>query len=145
MSHYSNLNSIPLFESFCRKNQVDGKNIRVEVGGNPLDVKVATTPRSQSQGYMGAESEPKDGEGILFVYDVEAPLSFWMKNVKFPLDIMFFDSNFDLVDHQTMEPTNGEPDHRLPRYISSKPARFAVEVKSGWCKKNLSPGCKLKM
>jgi uncharacterized membrane protein (UPF0127 family) len=138
-------NSIPLFENFCRKNQVDGKKITVEVGGNPIDVKVATTPRSQAKGYMGAEQEPVDGEGILFVYDVDSPLSFWMKNVAFPLDIMFFDSNLDLVDHQTMDPHNGEPDHTLKRYTSKKPARFAIEVKSGWCSANIKDKCKLKL
>jgi uncharacterized membrane protein (UPF0127 family) len=145
MSHYIQADRIPLFENFCRRHQVDGKKIRIEVGGTPLDVTVASTPRSQAKGYMGAESEPSEGTGILFVYDLDAPLSFWMKNVKFPLDIMFFDSNFDLVDHQSMEPADDLQDHIIPRYTSSKPARFAIEVKSGWCKKNLTPGCKLKM
>jgi hypothetical protein len=143
MGQFNADQQIPLFENFCRKNQVDGKVITAEVAGKPLDLKVASTPRSQDKGYMGATAEPKDGEGILFVYDGEQPLSFWMKDVPFALDIIFFDSNMDYLGHETMQPHNGEPDHEIPQYFSKKPARFAVEVKSGWCKTHLTPDCKL--
>jgi uncharacterized membrane protein (UPF0127 family) len=128
---------LPLFETFCRKNQVDGKEIEVTICDSPIRVKALTTPKSQEKGYMGAESSPKDDEGLLFVYDDETPLHFWMKDVAFPLDIMFFDSNFKLVDRQRMEPHSGEPDNSIPRYVSKKPARFAVEVRAGWCDDNL--------
>jgi uncharacterized membrane protein (UPF0127 family) len=139
----SNSNTIiPLFENFCRKNRVDGKTIDLKLGSLPISAKVASTPRTQSKGYM-EESEPSDGEGMIFVYDKEEPLSFWMKNVNFPLDIVFFDSNLNYIDHQTMEKFNGEEDDRLPRYSSSRPAQFAVELPAGWCDKNLEPECKL--
>jgi len=135
--------TVPLFETFCRKNQVDGKTISAEISGKPLNLKVATTPHSQAKGYMGATEEPKDGEGILFVYDGEQPLSFWMKDVPFALDIIFFDSNMKYLGHQTMASHKGEPDHEIPQYFSGKPARFAVEVKSGWCKDHLGDECTL--
>ena len=144
MSKYPTNTAIPLFETFCRKNQVDGKLITVEVNGKPINVKVATTPKSQEKGYMGAELEPGEDEGILFVYDREEPLSFWMKNVPFGLDIIFFDSNMEYIDHQSMDQFDGSPDHKLPRYTSKKPARFAVEVPHGWCDRNLDGACKLK-
>ena len=132
-----------LFETFCRKNQVDGKTITAEICGVPLELKVASTPKSQSKGFMGAESSPKENEGILFVYDGEQPLSFWMKDVSFPLDIIFFDTNMEYLSHETMEPHKNEPDDLIPRYNSNKPARFAVELESGWCKKNLKDNATL--
>lgn len=146
MSQYIKSQSYLLFETFCRKNQVDGKTISIKVGSNPLDVKVASTPRSQAQGYMGARVAPNDGEGILFVYDEPQPLSFWMKNVPFDLDIIFFDSNLKYLGHETMSKHGGEEDHSIPRYSSKKPARFAVEVKSGWCKeKGIDSSCSLEI
>jgi uncharacterized membrane protein (UPF0127 family) len=137
MSQYTSNSSFMLFENFCRKNQVDGKNITAEICGIPLDLKVATTPRSQAKGFMGAKKAPKEGEGILFVYDAEQPLSFWMKDVSFALDIIFFDANAKYVGHETMRAYQGEEDSHVPRYSSKKPARFAVEVAAGWCDKNL--------
>ena len=68
MSHrFSNRVNIPLFESYCRKNDVDGVEIDVTIGETSLKLTVASTPESQAQGYMNADSEPADGQGILFV------------------------------------------------------------------------------
>lgn len=134
---------IPLFESFCKKVQVDGLPIDAKVAGVPLKLKALTTPLSQAKGYMGAEVAPNEDEGLLFIYDKPLPLSFWMKHVSFPLDIIFFDSDRNYLGHKTMAPHMGEPDHKLPRYRSDKPARFAVEVCDGWCKKHLKPGATL--
>lgn len=140
---YFNKVSIPLFESYCKKQQVDGVEIEARVANVPLRLKVASTPESQAQGYMNSQSEPNDGEGILFVYDADQPLGFWMKNVKFPLDVIFFDSFMNYLGHETMEPGEGLSDEEQKIYSSKKPARFAVEVPAGWCDKNINGHCKL--
>lgn len=143
MSQYKPNSIIPLFETFCRKNQVDGKTVEVEICEVPLQLKVATTPRSQAKGFMGATQKPKENEGMLFVYDGEQPLSFWMKDVPFALDIIFFDGEANYIGHETMNPFDNSPDHLLPRYFSKKPARFAVEVEAGWCDKHLKEKARL--
>jgi uncharacterized membrane protein (UPF0127 family) len=94
-------------------------------------------------GYMNHANSPKDNEGILFVYDEPMPLSFWMKDVKFPLDIIFFDTNMQYINHETMDPAHNVPDDQVPQYCSHAPARFAVELPVGWCEKNMTPDCKL--
>jgi uncharacterized membrane protein (UPF0127 family) len=123
--------------------QVDGLPVTAKIGDVPLKLTALTTPNSQAKGYMGAEAQPKEDEGLLFIYDRPMPLSFWMKNVKFPLDIIFFDSDRKYLGHSSMAPHAGERDHELPRYSSKKPARFAVELCAGWCKKHLKPGATL--
>lgn len=141
--HFSNRVNIPLFESYCRKHDVDGVEIEAIVANVPLMLKVASTPESQAQGYMNSQSEPKDGEGLLFIYDSDQPLGFWMKNVKFPLDVIFFDSFMNYLGHETMEPGEGLSDEEQKIYSSKKPARFAVEVPAGWCDRNINGRCKL--
>ena len=59
---YFNKVSIPLFESYCKKQQVDGVEIEARVANVPLRLKVASTPESQAQGYMNSQSEPNDGD-----------------------------------------------------------------------------------
>lgn len=144
MSSLTNTQYLPLFEGYCRKNDIDNKSIIAKIGKKSLNLKVLSTDDSQRKGFMNS-TPPKGDEGLLFVYDIEIPLTFWMKNVNFPLDILFFDSNLDLVDYQTMDPDDGSEDDLLPRYTSKKPARYAVELPSGWCKNNLEDtNCKLK-
>jgi uncharacterized membrane protein (UPF0127 family) len=133
---------VPLFESFNRMTQFDGKRILAKLAGKDLVLNVASTPESQERGYMNGV-EPSEKEGIIFVYPESATLQFWMKNVNFDLDIIFFDSNMNYVSHQTMSKYNGESDHELTRYMPTMPSMYAVETKAGWFEKYGSPDCKL--
>lgn len=143
MSHAIFHYSIPLFEEYCRKNDIDGKEIEATISDISLKLKVAATPQSQAKGYSDSLDAPHENSGILFVYSEDQPLSFWMKKVNFPLDIIFFDSNMEYINHETMDPSDEVDDDQIPKYQSHKPARFAVELPSGWCEKNMSPDCKL--
>jgi uncharacterized membrane protein (UPF0127 family) len=134
--------SIYLFEAFCQKNAIDGKEIEASIDGHKLMLKVAATPQSQAKGFMHGK-EPNDKSGIIFVYEEPGSLSFWMKNVPFDLDIIFFDENCNYLSHKTMKAYNGEMDHQLPRYECRDNARYAVEVCGGWFKKYGSKNCKL--
>lgn len=135
---------IPLFEGFCRQNQVDGKEILASISGVPVVLKLATTIESISKGFTG-QDEPKSNHGMLFVHPQDEVLTYWMKNVEFPLDIMFFNSDMELIKRRTMDGYKGEPDDELVRYSSESPCRFAVEMKKDWCKENnIITGCKLK-
>ena len=134
---------LPLFEEYCRKNDIDGKTINAMISNIPVKLKIACTPKSQGEGYSDILDEPSSNTGILFVYNDDQPLSFWMKKVKFPLDIIFFDSTLSYINHDTMLPGHEVEDSNLPKYHSKKPARFAAELPAGWCEKNMTPDCKL--
>lgn len=142
MPHINNNQHIFLFESFCKKNQIDGKEIEAKIGDSTVLLKVAATPQSQSKGYMHS-NQPDENSGIIFVYDEPAPQSFWMKNVPFDLDIIFFDDLGEYIEHHTMAAYRGEKDNHLPRYGCKKMARYAVELCGGWFKKHGSQDCKL--
>lgn len=135
---------IPLFEGFCRKTQVDGLDINAAIGEHAFKLKVLSTPASQMKGYMNATKSPEGGEGFLFVYDSPLPLEFWMKNVPFDLDIIFFDKDRNYIEHKTMSAGLNTPDDKLTHYRCSQNAQFAVETKAGWCDSNLTSDAQLK-
>lgn len=114
---------LKLFEDF--ENKITKK---IFIGEIPVLATIAETEQQQQKGYMFS-SGPKDGEGMLFVYPNEQILTFWMKNVTIPLDILFFDSKMDLVDYQSMFPYD---DEKEVHYNSKIPSKFAVEVPHGW-------------
>jgi uncharacterized membrane protein (UPF0127 family) len=143
MSQFTRNKRVLLFEEHCRKNDIDGKEIEAEISGILLKLIVASTPQSQMKGYSDSKASPSGDNGMLFIYDDDQPLSFWMKGVKFGLDIIFFDSTMQYIDHHTMEPGHEVEERNLPKYQSKKPARFAVELPSGWCEKNMNSDCKL--
>ena len=65
--------------------------------------------------------------GMIFVFDYEHQLSFWMRNTIIPLDIAYLDSRGTVVATHTMAPL----DERHNQYPSGKPARYAIEVQAG--------------
>lgn len=65
--------------------------------------------------------------GMIFVFNHERQLSFWMHNTIIPLDIAYLDSSGVVVSTHTMAPLDERPN----QYPSGKSARFAIEVNAG--------------
>lgn len=64
--------------------------------GKTIRVAVLDTPAKREQGLMWVTSLPKD-YGAFFVFETEEEVGFWMKNTLLPLDIFFFDKNYQLI------------------------------------------------
>lgn len=77
---------------------------------------------------MGRTSLP-DKTGMLFVFDTEQPLSFWMKDTLIPLDVLFFRADGTFVSGETMVPCQADP---CPVYVSAEPSGLALEVPAGF-------------
>jgi hypothetical protein len=99
----------------------DGKVVEIQA-------EIADEPAEQQRGLMFRESLPP-GFGMLFVFDQEQPLGFWMKNTLIPLDIMYFDADGKLVSSTTMVPCEADP---CMSYPSEGNAKFALEVEEGF-------------
>jgi uncharacterized membrane protein (UPF0127 family) len=72
--------------------------------------------------------------GMLFVFDEERTLSFWMKNTLIPLDMLFIDADLRIIDvKENVPPCKEDP---CPSYTSEQPAKYVLEVNSGFALKN---------
>ncbi len=92
-----------------------------------LDIELAETAYEQETGLMYRENMEAH-QGMLFVYNEERPRpSFYMKNTKIALDLIYLDSDFKVVDFNL----NAQPmDENL---LSSKvPSQYVLEVVSGF-------------
>lgn len=92
-----------------------------------VQVEIADGLYEQARGLMG-RTELAGDRGMLFVYDSEQTLSFWMKGTLIPLSIAFMDSEGRIIDIQDMKPLDDEE----PHYVSSEPAQYALEVNQGF-------------
>ena len=100
------------------------------LAGQDFTIELAITADERRRGLSGRESLPPDA-GMLFVFEGERVLSFWMKDTLIPLDILFIDGEHRIVDIHTMPPQPGVPDAELAVYRSSEPAMYALEVNAG--------------
>jgi uncharacterized membrane protein (UPF0127 family) len=100
----------------------------VVLNGQRFTVELAETSEKQALGLMFRDSLPED-HGMLFVFPVEARRSFWMKNTRIPLDILYFDADLRLVSVSA----NARPCkvQTCPAYPSAGPARYVLELTAG--------------
>lgn len=106
----------------------------IKLGSHKLIVEMARTESERSQGLMFRNK--LDGKGMLFVFEREQILSFWMKNTYVPLSIAFINAAGKIVDIQDMAATKPEFVGNPPSYLSLRPAQYALEVEQGWFAKN---------
>ena len=100
----------------------------VELGGKSFAVEIADTREKQALGLMFRDEMPAD-EGMLFIFPDEAPRSFWMKNTRIALDIMYFDKDLKLVSISAdTQPCRVS---RCPSYPSIAPAKYVLELNAG--------------
>lgn len=104
----------------------------VTIGSATWLVELAVEPEERNRGLSGWESLPESA-GMLFVFEGDQHLSFWMVDMNFPLDMVWIDSSCRVVD-VTLDAPTPLPDQsraELPRFRPSSPARFVLEINAG--------------
>ena len=91
----------------------------------PVKVEIADSDAERQRGLM-ERTALGENRGMLFVFESEQRLSFWMKNTLIPLSVAYLDSEGRIVDIQDMQPLD-ETSHP-----SAAPARYALEVNQGF-------------
>lgn len=115
--------------SFLKK---DGKELK------KIDIEVADDNAQRAQGLMWRKSMPEN-EGMLFIFPEDADQAFWMKNTIMPLDILFINSNKEIV--KIYKNTIPYSEKSMP---SEKKAMYVVETVAGFCDKyGISEGDKI--
>lgn len=94
-----------------------------------VQAEVAEKEEDRNYGFMNRKNIP-DGTGMLFVFEKEQILSFWMKNTPHPLSIAYIDSRGNIKDIYDMTPFSLSP------IVSKGSVRYALEVPQGWFAKN---------
>lgn len=94
---------------------------------------VAKKEKELEIGLSEKKSLPQD-EGMLFVFEKTAYYSFWMKNMQFPIDIIFIKDNRVVNVYQDVQPPKSK-DENLPIFKPEEPADRVLEINAGLSKK----------
>ena len=119
--------SLPAFSKSLKK--ADITIIRQNSTKISCNCELAVKPEERSYGFMNRKNIP-DGTGMLFIFEHEQLLSFWMKNTPHPLSIAFIDARGKIRNIFDMKPFS------LSSTESTVSCRYALEVPQGWFKKN---------
>jgi len=116
-----------LFSSCAAKSPLRECELGIETsrGSVPVRVELAITEEEQERGFMERKEIP-DGTGMIFAYEADRRMHFWMKDTPHPLSIAFIDSSGVIREIYDMTPFS------LETVSSERSVRFALEVPSGW-------------
>jgi uncharacterized membrane protein (UPF0127 family) len=105
---------------------------RVCIKGVCIEVEIADSPEKQSQGLMFRKAL-FDNQGMLFVFNEPDKYAFWMKNVEFPLDIIWINQDKVIIDIKACVLTCRDS---CPALVPQEKAQYVLEVNAGFVEKN---------
>lgn len=106
------------------------KKLIVTVNGYNVTAFVADTDTKRVEGLSGIEKINQD-EGMLFILDSPSKQGFWMKEMKFPLDIIWLDDNKTVVYvEKNLQPCTSA--FFCPVFTPSKNAKYVLETRAGF-------------
>lgn len=116
----------------------------IVISGQEIRIEIADKPIVQAKGLSGRDAIG-DNEGMLFVFNQAAIQNFWMKGMKFSIDIIWIKDNEIVGFEENVQPEPGVSDKDLKIYSSPEPVDKVLEVKAGSIQRfNIGIGNKVK-
>ena len=112
--------------SFSKKNIV--------VSGHKISVYLADTEEKQERG-LAVFDQLGENEGMLFVFDETGKYSFWMKDMKFAIDIIWIGENKEIIYIKKNATPESYPESFEPEN-PTRDTKYVLEIPAGFSEKN---------
>ena len=124
----------------------DLATVGIDVGRGRFTAVVVDTPALRARGLSGRDALAQ-GRAMWFDMGVEAPATFWMRGMRFPIDIVWVDAGLRVVHvtHEAPVPPEGASDAELPRYTpGAVDVRYVLEINAGLARElGIEPGARV--
>lgn len=103
----------------------------ISLGSGVVSARIVSDSISQAKGLSGTE-KLDENEGMLFAFSEPDKYGFWMKDMKYPIDIIWMNEKKEVFHVEACVPIESYPKVLSP----DEPARYVLEVPCGWSEKN---------
>ncbi|MDO8590217.1 MAG: DUF192 domain-containing protein [bacterium] len=121
------LGSVFLF--FSRPVVPESQTKIIKINDTSIQVEVVDTPQTRAKGLSGRKTLPA-GTGMLFIFGNPVQDGFWMKDMRFAIDIVWIDNNFRVVDINKEVSPDTFPQifypNQVVQYVLELPAGFSA-------------------
>lgn len=118
------------FTIFLVERHVPAVQAVVRVGEHEFRVEIADTPDREARGLSGRASLGED-EGMFFIFAVPGTYGFWMKEMNFPIDIIWIAGGRVAGFVEQAQPEPGKPLPELAVYYPPEDVDRVLEVNAG--------------
>ena len=98
---------------------------------NCFQAEIADNDASREKGLMYRKNLIQD-RGMIFNFSKEGKYLIWMKDTKIPLDVIWLNNGYKIVDIQTLVPCDSDP---CPTFAPAANAQFILEINAGLAEK----------
>lgn len=98
--------------------------------GAIIHAELADTPQKRTQGLMYREHLSAN-RGMLFTFEEMELWTFWMKNTKIALDLIWMNDKKQIIHMEQNVPICTQTDDSCPQYRPNEPALYVLELASG--------------
>lgn len=102
-------------------------HVTVHIGDAVFTTRIARTPEERAKGLSGTQ-ELRQDQALLLVYDRDDKWSIWMKDMKYPLDIVWLDKDKKVVYIVKNAPPESYP---YDNFVPKQEARYVLEMPAG--------------
>lgn len=99
-------------------------------GGTIIYAEIADTNKKRAEGLMYREHLATN-RGMLFTFTQAGPWTFWMKNTKIPLDIIWMNEKRQVIHLERNVPICTRTDDSCPQYRPNDDATYVLELAAG--------------
>lgn len=100
-----------------------GGIVNINIFGRQIKARIADSAGEREKG-LSSQKSLKSDEGILFVFDKSGYYGFWMKEMNFPIDIIWIDENWKVIGINK----NLKPESYPKIYYPPKPVKYVLEI-----------------
>jgi uncharacterized membrane protein (UPF0127 family) len=103
--------------------------IKIKLDGKTINVRIADTTIKKMLGLM-YEKKLNNNEGMLFIFENETYAPIWMRNMLFPIDVIWLDKNLNIIEKvENLKPAKL---FEFKTYGSKVKAKYIIELPSGF-------------
>lgn len=106
------------------------KGNTIKIGNSNIVVEIARTDAEQERG-LGGRSALGAYNGMVFIFDPPTIPGFWMKNMNFPIDIVWISENRVIGVVENADPQIGVPENELKIYTPPSSVDSVIELHAG--------------
>lgn len=112
------------------------KLAEIKIGDKIINAELANTDALRQRGLSYRENL-EENSGVLFIFDTPQIPFFWMKDMNFPLDIIWINENTIVgIDKNVPFPDKNTPLNQLPKYSPKEKVNYVLEVNAGFTDNN---------